>query len=397
MIYHNLLKARREGKKLVLLHQYSLPWPIHYRLTNHELIDVASEYKTMPSDSPWFVFGSALVTLYAAIARTLNLVTRRLGFPLSDADIYPCVGITTIWQPSEFMPNFSWEVVAEYDWPAQIHTRLPVTLRPHKKAVAERQRERLGLPGDAWFVCLHVRESGFHNDTMTERNATILNYVEAIKEVTARGGWVVRLGDPTMTRLPTMEKVIDYPFTPSKSALMDIYLICECRLYIGMQSGLYDVARLFQRPVILANMASWFYPYPLRVGDIGVLKHIYSKSRRRFLSVREWMAEPFEAVSYFALGDDYALYENSPEELKATVQEFFDRNGGGEPTPLQSECHELWRMRGKSLLDNQLVKGNPEGDMHNRYRVACYLASARGVISDAYLKKNWDRDTTGQA
>jgi putative glycosyltransferase (TIGR04372 family) len=396
-IYPSLLKARREGKKLVMLHQYRLPWPIHYHLPNLELIDIASEYKTLSSESPWFIVGSTLVTLYAGIARVLNLVARRLGYPLSDADIYPCVGNETIWQPREHMSGFSWDVVGEYDWHAEIHSRLPVYLRPHKKAIVERERERLGLPLDAWFVCLHVRESGFHNDAMTERNANILNYVEAIKEITGRGGWVVRLGDRTMTRLPAMDRVIDYPFTSFKSSLMDLYLISECRVYVGMQSGIYDVARLFQRPIILTNMASWLFPYPQKRGDIGVLKHAYSKSKRRFLSVTEWMAEPFEAVSYFALGDDYLLYENSPEELRATVKEFFDQRGRSDPTPLQRKCHDLWQRRGKELLEMKLFRGNPADDLHNRYRMASYLVSAQGVISETYLQKNWDRDTGGQA
>ncbi|MBK8759908.1 MAG: TIGR04372 family glycosyltransferase [Sulfuritalea sp.] len=396
-IYPSLLKARREGKKLVLLHQYSLPWPIHYRLTNHELIDIASEYKTLSSDSPWFVVGSALVTFYAAVARTLNLLTRRLGFPLSDADVYPCVGNMTIWQPKEIMPGFSWEVVAEFDWPTQVHTRLPVSLLPHKKAAAEHERVRLGLPADAWFVCLHVRESGFHNDTMTERNASISNYAKAIKEVTVRGGWVVRLGDPSMTRLPPMERVIDYPFTSSKSALMDIYMISECRAYIGMQSGVFDVATLFQKPIILTNMASWLYPFPVKYGDVGVFKHVYSKSRQRYLSVQEWMAEPFDAVSYFAPREDYVYHENSPEELRATVQEFFERNGTGTPTSLQCECSDLRQQRGRCMVENKILSDDPLGDLHNRYRVAFHLSSARGVISHEYLKKNWDSDTTGQA
>ena len=395
LIYFALRKARKEGKKLVLLHQYSLPWPIHYRLTNHELIDIASEYKIISSDSIWFVIGSTLVTVYAAIFRLLYRATRRF-YAWNEANFYPHVGYENMWQPKEIMPGFSWDVVAEYDWPAQVNTKLPVYLRSQKKAVAERERARLGLPNDAWFFCLHVRESGFHNDSMTERNATISNYTEAIKEVTARGGWVVRMGDPSMTKLPPMERVIDYPFTPSKSTLMDIYLISECRAYIGMASGIFDVARLFQRPIILTNLATWFHPYPPSIGDVGILKHVYSKSRQKFLSVREWMGEPFEAVSYFALGDDYVLYENSPEELRATVQEFFDRNGNKEPTPLQRECYELWQMRGRALVEKQLIKGNSVWDLHHRYRVACDLTTSVGVISDAYLMKNWYHDTREQ-
>lgn len=390
-IYNGLLKARKEGKKLVLLHQYNLPWPLHYRLTNHDLIDVDSEYRAFSRSSWWHIVGSALVTAYAAIFRILLRPLRRLGYTLSEFDYYPMVGLTTLWQPEPVMPEFSWEVVAQYDWPTELHKKIPVHLAPQKKTVAERERKRMGLPDDAWHVCLHVRESGFHQDDMTERNASIANYVEAIREITSRGGWVIRMGDPTMTRLPPMDQVIDYPFTPSKSYAMDLYLISECRSYIGMQSGIYSIAFMFQRPMILANMASWFYPFPHRSGDVGVLKHVYSKSRQRFLSVREWMMEPFNATSFSLLGNDYVLYENEPAELRATVREFLDRGGNGEPTALQREYTELRLSRGRALLEQPIVPHDAFWDMHQRYRLASQLESAVGLISDDFLQKNWAR------
>lgn len=398
IIYHNLLRARKEGKKVVLLYQYKLPWPIRIRLSNLELIDIASDYKLLSNNSLLFIIGSTLVTLYAAVFRSINLLTRRLGYPLNDENIYPMVGILTLWQPHKNIKDFSWEIIADYDWPTQVHTKLPIYLQPHKKSVAVRNRQRLGIPVNEWYVCLHVRESGYHNDTTIERDASILNYIEAIKEVTNRGGWVVRMGDQTMTKLPEMERVIDYPFTEYKSDLMDIYLISECRVYIGMQSGIFDVAKLFQRPTIMTNMANWFYPHPAKCGDVGVLKHIYSKSKKRFLSVREWMSEPFTAVSFLTFDkDDYILYENTPEELRSAVAEFFMRNGRGELTPLQSEFNNKRLSQGKLLLENTLlIKAKKKDDMHNRYRLACDFVAAKGVISDEYLQKNWDKDSYQQ-
>jgi len=61
--------------------------------------------------------------------------------------------------------------------------------------------------------------------------------------------------------------------------------------------------------MVMTNMASWFYPFPHRQGDIGVLKHVYSRSRGRFLSVREWMMESLQATSFRELDEDFELYE----------------------------------------------------------------------------------------
>ena len=115
----------------------------------------------------------------------------------------------------------------------------------------------MGLPNNAWFVCLHVRDGGYCGDHQqaSTRNADIMNYLDAIEEVTSPGGWVVRMGDSNMPRLPPVKQVIDYPFLAEKCALMDIYLIKECQLYMGMPSGILDVAMLFQRPTIVTNLS----------------------------------------------------------------------------------------------------------------------------------------------
>ncbi len=392
-IFFSLLKAKREGKKIVFLFQYPLPRPFGIRLTNRELFSIDSEFGALVNRGSWQVLGNCLITLYGAVCRLLIRPLRVLGYTLRDPDTYPMVGHTTLWQPDAQIPEFSWDVVRAYDWPAQLKHGLKVTMSSRRERVAEMERELLGLPNDAWFVCLHVRESGFHEDTISERNANIANYALAIKEITIRGGWVVRMGDPSMTKLPVMERVIDYPFTSSKSALMDIYLISKCRVYMGMQSGIFDVAMLFQRPVILTNMASWFFPYPQKEGDLGILKHPYSRSRKRFLSVHEWMEEPWGAHSFVeALQSEYVLYENSPEELQAIVSEYFSRDAHSGITTLQEKMRQLRLKRGREYLEKNVVENDKFSDTHQRYRLASRLDSAVGLIGNEYLQCNWDRD-----
>lgn len=401
-MYFGLLKARREGKKLVVLWPLELPWRLKFRLTNIEVINVDSEYRAIPHNSVLNVFGCVLLTAYFAFFRTLSLMRRLLlGVHLNNVYRIPMIGTNTLWQPDELECEFSWDVVSQYDWPKQLATPLDVSLERKKRLTAERQRMLMGLPQDAWFVCLHVRESGFCGDQFYERNANIHNYVEAIKEITSRGGWVVRLGDASMTKLPAMKHVIDYPFTKAKSALMDVYLISQCRLYIGMSSGIYDVARLFQCPMIMTNMSNWLMTFPIMRGDLGIMKHIYSKSKGRFLTICEWLKEPWAAVAYsHKLGDDYVYYENTPDELTAVVTEFFDRGDSWEPTAMQQKFNETRVLRGRELLsetmfsheDVQLYfrKNVIAYDVMNRYRLASRLESALGTLGTEFLKQNWD-------
>lgn len=399
-IYHGMLKASRERKKLAIFFPYQLPWPLRLRLTNIEIVALESGYRAFSHGSPLYVIGGVLITAYFAFFRAVDLVLHRFSrYHLTSSYTLPMIGHTTLWQPEVRMPGFSWEIVAKYDWPKQLQSTFQISIEKQKRLIAERRRVEMGLPDDAWFVCLHVREGGFHNEhKVSERNADINNYSGAIEEITGRGGWVVRMGDATMTKLPVMERVIDYPFTGAKSALMDVYLISECRAYVGMASGILDAAILFQRPIILTNMTSWLYPFPQKKGDIGLFKHIYSKSRNQFLLVREWLAEPGEAQhSLLNFGDDYVFYENNPEELKTVVKEFFDRGEDWEPTPLQRQFNELRVCFGRKLISEPILSNDDFSDMHQRYRLASRLDSATGVISDDYLRKNWDRNAREQA
>lgn len=406
-VYFGLLKARRERKRLVILWPYELPWTLRFRLTNVEVVNVESEYRAIAHDSILNVVGRVLLTAYFAVFRALSLVRRFIvGVHLNNVYRIPIIGESTLWNP-ERVAEFSWDVVNQYDWSSQLQTPLQVSLTAKKRSSAERQRVLMGLPADAWFVCLHVRESGFHNDQYSERNANILNYVAAIEEITSRGGWVVRMGDATMRKMPVMERVIDYPFTGAKSALMDVYLISECRFYLGMISGIYDVARLFQRPIVMTNMAIWMVGFPIRKCDLGVVKHVYSKSRNRFLTTREWLAEPWDSVAYVhKLGDDYIFHENTPEELRAVVKEYFDRREDWEPTPLQRQFNEARVRRGKELLSKRIYSADDvqlyyrknvvDYDLVERYRLASRLDSAVGMLGAEFLEQNWDSSVGSQ-
>lgn len=409
-IYFGLLQARREQKKLIILYPFELPGRLKFGLPNIELLDVDSEY-LLPLNRFVFVIARLLITAYFAFFRSFSLLLRLiLGRHLNDVYRTPKIGALTLWQPKDAMTSFSWEVVDRYQWRKQLETPLQVSIREQKKVIAEELRRQMGLPKDAWFACLHVRESGFRDtntykegNSYSERNANILNYISAIEEITSRGGWVVRMGDSTMTKLPPMERVIDYPFTNQKSALMDIYLISECRVYIGMMSGIYDVARLFQRPMIMTNMNNWMWTFPIMRCDLGVMKHIYSKSRNRFLSIQEWLAEPWSAVSFsHKVGEDYEFHENTPDELRAVVKEFFDRDADWKETPLQRSFAELRIRRGKEILSEVMFSANDvtpyfrkdivNYDFTERYRLASRLDSAVGVLGTEYLQENWEDD-----
>ena len=390
-IYYGLMKARREGKKLVIFFPYELPWHLRIRIPNREMSKLESPYRVFLPSNPLYVLCCVFISLFFGFFRGISIVTERyFKYRLRESYIIPMLGQELLWKPKAVTGHFSWDVVQAYEWDKQAERWLEIAIAQQSQSIAERQRKEMGLPANAWFVCLHVREGGYHNDRALtdERNADIDNYLPAIQEITRRGGWVVRMGDTTMKRLPPMDRVIDYPFSAQKNELMDVYLLKECHTYVGMQSGILDVATMFQRPTILTNMYSWFLGYPQKETDLGILKHVYSKSRQRFLSPMEWPLIPW-AYQAFDPREDFVFYENSAAELVELVTEYFDRSPGWAPSAPQLAFNELRLRMAKELLGKPLSdKGPPEDDIYARYRLAARLMTAKGMLGAVFLQSN---------
>lgn len=219
--------------------------------------------------------------------------------------------------------HWGWSEV-EREWDLQGKAPL-LKVPPSDREECYQTLEKMGMSRGAWFVTLHVRESGFHkawNEAHPSfRDAKVEDYIPAIKLITSLGGWVVRIGDPSMTRLPPMKNVIDYAHSNLKSPKMDVILCSENLFYVGTNSGMYFVAAAFGARCVLTNWAPLtFMPY--YKNDKTILKLYRSKSRNRLLKLEE-MLTPEIGYSDFTkrLPNDVEVIDNSPSEILQVVEE----------------------------------------------------------------------------
>lgn len=185
---------------------------------------------------------------------------------------------------------------------------------------------RLGLPDGAWYVGLHVRDGGFYQEGQSAanayRSADIEDYFDAIREITARGGYVIRLGDKSMRKIPRMEHVIDYPHTRLKSDRMDVFLFATSRFIIGTTSGLTGMAQAFGTPMLLINCLSSDWQFWHAKTDF-MTKRLWSCAEKRHLSLGETFRQPLQAAlvkSYLIKRMGYEPHPNSPQEILAAVR-----------------------------------------------------------------------------
>lgn len=114
------------------------------------------------------------------------------------------------------------------------------------------------------FVCIHVREEGFHqkwhNKNPGTRNADITSYTKAIDFLIKKGFSVVRMGDISMKKLNNKKCFFDYAHSEYKSEIMDIILLAKCNFYIGTNSGISLIPNIFNKRSFLTNWSPILIP-----------------------------------------------------------------------------------------------------------------------------------------
>lgn len=211
--------------------------------------------------------------------------------------------------------------------------------RPSLLSLSESDRERgwrclteIGVPRNAWFVSLHVRESGYWraiSSDFSDRDADIDTYIPVIESIVARGGWVIRMGDPTMKPLPKIKNTFDYVHSPLKSDWMDVFLSTQCHFFLGTSSGLITVPWVFNTPSLMTNtfpLAS----IPTTSNSMFIPKLYWSETEQRYLSFLEMLSS--DCFFNFMVLTDHPLkikvIDNTPEEINDSVLEMLDRLEG---------------------------------------------------------------------
>jgi putative glycosyltransferase (TIGR04372 family) len=263
----------------------------------------------------------------------------------------------------------SWAYV-QTEWEKQ--GRLPlIKLNPaHAEKGWQCLQENFGLTSGDWFVCLHVREPGFHGDHQglyqTTRNASIETYRAAVKEVVGRGGKVIRMGDASMQ--PFVEEgCFDYARSGLKSDWMDVFLGAACRVFVGTESGLGHLPPLFGVPCALTNWNT----YGVRSAygaDRYIPKLIWHQEKKRHLTFAEAMSPPmnhFQYQLYFTQAGCEVI-DNEDADIVDLVVEVLEELASGGDRPLSLPQEQFSRLalekkcHGQALVGKRFLEKYPE-------------------------------------
>ena len=272
--------------------------------------------------------------LLQQVAAGLRLVENPADLPFAASAVQPLHYDLRGPRLSDGTTAYFWEIAGKTHKRWDEEKRAPLFSLPREtNSRGWATLHKMGVPQDAWFVTLHVREGtwdgrggGIHGI----RNADVSTYFPAITEITRRGGWVVRIGDPSMTPLPILPKVLDYSHSDERADWMDIFTLACCRFMIGTNSGPAFVPPLYGTPCVLTN---WWPPAerPWHASDIFIPKMHRRLSDGSYLTLRESLCEPFSfchSRRYLADHEGVVVEDNDPELIRAAVVEMLARLDG---------------------------------------------------------------------
>ncbi len=264
---------------------------------------------------------------YVTVLKDPNLV--RCLSSVEKLWVVPLYTVMPVGEKTLFTHHLTLGLVHEH-W--QKEKRPPLlTLSPEDEERGRACLSSLGVPEDAWFVCLHVREAWKtdKNSSVEDfRNADIGTYSLAIEAIIAAGGWVIRLGDSGMVNLAERPGFIDYAHSKVKSDWMDVFLCAKCRFFIGTSSGPLVIAQSFGVPVAVTNFLPAYAIYCFGSEDRFLPRLCWSVAKKRYLSFEELLLPPVGMAvathSYDALG--LKVVPNEPQEIKDFIMEMLGKD-----------------------------------------------------------------------
>lgn len=250
----------------------------------------------------------------------------------------------------------------------------------------ESELRNLGVPSNAHFICLNVRDSAYLESQFKDadfsyhnyRDCNIENFILVAETLADLGFYVIRMGAKVRRPIESCHpRVIDYAMSTKRNDFMDIYLGAKCYFAISTSTGWDAIPYIFRRPICYVDMMPLGYSMSFVSGNLIIFKKLIKVASGKMLSV----SEIFNSGLGFSLdGREYEskgvkVVENTPEEICDVAVEMLDRlNGVKSYDEVDEELQKnFWNIFPVDALD---INGIP---LHGKIS---------GRIGSGYLRNN---------
>ena len=246
--------------------------------------------------------------------------------------------------------------------------------------------KQFGIPKNAKIICVSSRDNlylrrahpsvdfSYHN----YRDSNVNNYIPAIKALIKKNFYVVKMGKIAAKRVNIKSnKFIDYSFHPLRSDLMDFFLAYKCYFWIGNNTGLDQVARVFRKPLVLTNMAPFMALRMYAKKNYYLLK-TYVNSKNQKLSISKifdyGIENSFHSENFKK--KKIQLIEHNPKEYKDVILESLKL------------MKDSWRIKNKKDFELQRKFRKLYLKKIKEFNFVDLYGKIKSIYSPYFLRKN---------
>ena len=223
------------------------------------------------------------------------------------------------------------------------------------------------------IVTIHFRDEIYRKDAGRRmyRNSSIKNSYDAINYLLSKNYFVVRVGNLSKEKFNLKnENFLDYSFSDLISEKLDLLLIKNSSFFIGTQSGLTEIAYLFNIPVMLLNMYQLFEGYPKKKCDRGLFKKVLFKKEE--ISLHDFMnLNPIYHNSLLHNSEyinNLDFIENDDLEINNSIQNFeklYSKNNLNEQSLIQKQFNQKLKKKIIDIYNFNIEKVNQNSKFLN--------------------------------
>jgi putative glycosyltransferase (TIGR04372 family) len=244
-----------------------------------------------------------------------------------------------------------------------VRGKVRLSINPDYETWAEAALRKLGLPRDAWFVGLHVREKPAN--PLDPRTAKLETFYQSISEIEKRGGWIIRFGTGVMTPLPSKRNILDLNIENEDLKRLHLYVIAKSLFLLSTNSGPNTVAWALGTPVLQTN-------------TLSIARNILSSSDGSLFLPKKYRFGRGQPCSFSQIiGSNSGYWEKNLREISALGFELIDNSEEEILEATKDMFHFVEKGNHNALLKSRV----------NEIRKSCN-AVGYGQISPSFLHRN---------
>ena len=374
----------KKKKKLIILHPYSLTFFLKYHICNKSLFKDLNYYKETNFEKILKSLLNFLLDKEFVIRRIFMIFLKKFTKKNLSRYNFPIIGIEQIFGTKKDITDHRKELI-EYEKIKKFFVKENnFDLNYQKNKYCEEKLKKFNLPYER-LVLLHVRDGQYRKDQGRKdyRNSDINSYIESIKFLINKGYFVIRAGRKPMNKIFFKDKnFLDYSTLDLQEDVLDLFLMKKAKFFIGTQSGILDLAQLFNKPILLTNMIAIFSKYPFKKNDRGIFRSM--KKNNEFLHIKDFIKLNYEYHNLWTHEiNDLIFYENTAEQIYDSLNEFLDIQQNPILTKDQKKFNEF------ILSEHKLHYSNNPNRLFTDYdslKIARLVKNNEGCLTNINLK-----------